>query len=77
VNGINEMGNTMTASTELEKHLLRVLKTLVSDFDAIGEDESIPDSINDVDHWDEAKALVALAEGKDHYVSVLGERVPL
>jgi len=67
----------MTARTDLEKQLLHALKTLVADFDAIGEDEAIPDSINDVEHWDLAKALVAVAEGKDHYVSVLGERVPL
>jgi len=67
----------MNAITDLEKQLLSALKTLVADYEAIGDDEAVPDSINDNDHWSAARRVIAMAEGKDHYIDAFGDQVPL
>jgi hypothetical protein len=63
--------------SDLTSKLLQALKTLVADFQAIGEDETIPDAINVNEHWDSASAVIAEAEGRDHFINVYGERVPV
>jgi hypothetical protein len=63
--------------TELTNKLLQSLKTLVADFQAIGDDETVPDAINVNEHWDSTSAVIAEAEGRDHFVNVYGERVPV
>ncbi|WP_046869025.1 hypothetical protein [Microvirga massiliensis] len=63
--------------TDLTNKLLHALKTLVADFQAIGDDETVPDAINVNEHWDSASAVIAEAEGRDHFVNVYGERVPV
>jgi hypothetical protein len=57
---------TQSPGFTIIEHLLRdrdeligALRTLVRDFDAIGEDEQVPEAININEHWDAAHALLA------------------
>jgi hypothetical protein len=52
-----------------------VLKTLVAAWDAVGEDEQIPESLNVIELWDGARATVAKAEGHKHFKNFYGEIV--
>lgn len=44
--------------------LRAALETLVADFDAIPEDENVPDAINVNEHWDVARAVLKKYEAK-------------
>jgi hypothetical protein len=44
--------------------MLEALKTILADWEAIPEDEQVPDEINVNEHWDAVRAAIAKAEGK-------------
>lgn len=44
--------------------LLRVLKRILADWESVPEDAQVPDEINDNDHWDAVRAVIAQTEGK-------------
>lgn len=49
--------------TAVAPRLLGALKALLAAYDAVPEDEPIPDALNDPEQWAEVRDLIAAIEG--------------